>query len=304
MKLGQNFKISLPDHISVMNITAAVSIGALTVAAYLMVTEPFQNYDTVDAVSEAKEQMLQPGDLPEPLHNEADLKADFTETESVPKADDNDKSITEHAVSESADELKVVTNSSKYTSDGMVMIDDIESFDASCYDGNLVFNWITSGKPNNQFEIEKSYDNETFEVFSIAPQPQATEDGKNHYSVEEYIGTEEVAFYRLRKKINKKKYEYSDEIRISCTTKKPDITDIDVFPNGYGSFRILIGTKTVDTFTVTLYDTEDMELATDRYVTQPGENEFVLTSNSISRGEYSLKVTNGQITKEKRVLLK
>jgi hypothetical protein len=186
----------------------------------------------------------------------------------------------------------------------MMMIDDIESFDASCYDGNLVFNWITTGKPNNQFEIEKSYDNETFEMFTVAPQPQKTEDGKNHYSVEEYIGTEEVAFYRLRKKISKKKYEYSDEIRITCTAKKPDITDIDVFPNGYGSFRILIGTKTVDTFTVTLYDTDDMELTTDKYVTQPGENEFILTSNSISRGEYSLKVTNGQITKEKRVLLK
>lgn len=300
MKPGSNFKISLPDHISVMNITAAVAVGALSVAAYLMVTEPFQKYDSVDAVAEAEMQMMQPGDLPETVVDDFDSSDEADELE---RSSGEQVTVAEKKLSVDS-ELKVVSNSSGYTADGMVMIDDIESFDASCYDGNLVFNWITTGKPNNQFEIEKSYDNENFEVFTIAPQPQATEDGKNHYSVEEYIGTEEVAFYRLRKKINKKKYEYSDEIRITCTSKKPDITDIDVFPNGYGSFRILIGTKTVDTFTVTLYDTDDLELATDRYVTQPGENEFVLTSNSISRGEYSLKVTNGQITKEKRVLLK
>ena len=86
MKPGSNFKISLPDHISVMNITAAVAVGALSVAAYLMVTEPFQKYDSVDAVADAEMQMMQPGDLPETVVEDSDFSNEGGENETPSEA--------------------------------------------------------------------------------------------------------------------------------------------------------------------------------------------------------------------------
>jgi len=46
-----------------MNITAGIAVGALTVAAYLMVTEPFQHEDSTDAIVEADQRIVYGGDI-------------------------------------------------------------------------------------------------------------------------------------------------------------------------------------------------------------------------------------------------
>ena len=77
-----------------------------------------------------------------------------------------------------------------------------------------------------------------------------------------------------------------------------------MFPNGYGSFRIVINTVTEDNFRVSLSDIQENELAVDTFEAKTGSNEFLLTSNNIGRGNYILRVTNGSMVKEKRVTLK
>jgi len=296
MRNSSNNRFNLPNHISVMNMTAAVAIGALSMAAFLIATESAELEDQLNAAIEANLLITSGGDL---AYEEQELINDNSTAELINTLEPNTKIDNSNEIFQE-DGIIVDIDASSNTEK---MIDDIESFDASCYDGNLLFSWTTVGKTNNQYEIEKSYDNENFEVFTVAPQPQKS-DGKNIYMVEEYVSSNEVAYYRLRKKVGKKKYEYSGEIEIKCSKEMPGVAEIDVFPNGYGSFRILIDTKVEDSFSVSLYDINDIELAAENFNTKAGSNEFVLNSASISRGEYSLKVTNGTITKEKKVVLK
>lgn len=79
---------------------------------------------------------------------------------------------------------------------------------------------------------------------------------------------------------------------------------IDVFPAGYGTFRILIESDTSDHFTATLSDMVHQEIVTEQYNVAQGKNEFLLDSGEIPRGDYVLKVSNGIITSQKRVTLK
>lgn len=79
---------------------------------------------------------------------------------------------------------------------------------------------------------------------------------------------------------------------------------IDVFPAGYGTFRILIESNATDHFTATLTDILHQEIVAEAYEVVPGKNEFLLDSGEIPRGDYVLMVSNGIITSQKRVTLK
>ncbi len=79
---------------------------------------------------------------------------------------------------------------------------------------------------------------------------------------------------------------------------------VDVFPNGNGSFRIVINSGVAGPYKVTLSDVNETELATEEFQAIEGNNEFILSSNSITRGNYVLRVSNDAMVKEKKVVLK
>ena len=190
------------------------------------------------------------------------------------------------------------------TSRSLLKIDsELQSFEASCNQGALLFSWVTDGSRQYMYEIEKSTDQEHYEVFSRAPAPQKV-DGKYIYTIEETASTTDQAWYRLRKVAGKGKFEFSSEVLVNCAAGTAAQTAVDVFPNGYGSFRIVINAPAASTFRVTLTDVNDRELASRDFDAKPGSNEFTLISDSITRGNYVLRLSNDYMVKEKRVVLK
>jgi hypothetical protein len=278
----------IKEHMKMLNITGGVAIGALLVAGYLMVTTPsFENKSGSKAMKTE-------------LVTEAAISpVVITEPERVITTEKNNVTVAENTV----DDPKI--NSSipaavKEKSGNLQ--EELVSFEASCDGGAIVFNWVTMGNARYAYEIEKTYDKQNYEVFSRAPQPEK-KDGKNFYAVEEATTKDDDAFYRLRKVVGKNKFEYSEPVNVKCANKI-NKTEVDVFPNGYGSFRIVINTQAADQFRVSLTDINDTELASDTYETVPGNNEFLLSSSSITKGNYVLRVTNGNMIKEKKVVLK
>jgi len=267
-----------------LNLAGGVSLAAIAIGGYLVITEPYNEValaeDPIAELNVAKEQNV--GTPVSDNQETKDLKDDNTRSEE-----------------ESIQPKKSV----KYFQPKSDLAEELQSFDASCNNGSLIFNWVTEGGTKYPFEIEKSYDKQSYEVFIRAPQPEK-KDGKNFYSVEEMVSEDEVAFYRLKRIIGKGKYEYSEMVQVKCTKKASGQTEVDVFPNGYGSFRIVINTKVQDTFNVSLFDLNNKELVAGQYEAMPGSNEFQLSSDSISRGNYLLRVTNGSMIKEKKVVLK
>lgn len=95
-----------------------------------------------------------------------------------------------------------------------------------------------------------------------------------------------------------------DSALASIVTEAVPPAQIDVFPAGYGTFRILIESNANDQFTATLTDMLHQEIVAEEYEVVQGKNEFLLDSGEIPRGDYVLKVSNGIITSQKRVTLK
>ncbi|MDQ3049544.1 MAG: T9SS type A sorting domain-containing protein [Bacteroidota bacterium] len=281
----------IKKHVKMLNITGSIAIGALAIAGVLMVT------DTFEAVSESAPSgiVVKAADQEIPVVGEMLNTLEEPATSLIPQA----AKETENQANKSNSTGKskaVVPKTVSFT-------EELQSFEASCNDGALFFQWVTSGGTKYAYEIEKTYDQVTYEVFSRAPQPDK-KDGKNIYSVEESTAKGDEAFYRLRKVIGKGKYEYSEAVKVKCSGMDARSATVDVFPNGNGSFRIVINSGVAGPYKVTLSDVNETELATEEFQAIEGNNEFILSSNSITRGNYVLRVSNDAMVKEKKVVLK
>ena len=67
---------------------------------------------------------------------------------------------------------------------------------------------------------------------------------------------------------------------------------------------ILINTAVAGAYKVALSDVNETELATEEFLAKEGNNEFILSSNSITKGNYVLRVSNDSMVKERKVVLK
>ena len=307
----------IKDHVKILNITGGIAIGALAIAGYLMLSDPLKkeyyaekapvaNFsETALAVDKSLEKTVALADVKDESNQTAsDISSSVTlKKKPVEIAENETDKVEESLVDKTVVEANSANIKRLNSLKSKGIDEELQSFEASCNEGSLIFNWITEGGSKYAYEIEKTYDKLNYEVFSRAPQPEK-KDGKNFYMVEEATGKEDDAFYRLRKVVGKGKYEYSEPVSVMCSKKAIANTEVDVFPNGYGSFRIVINTQVDDSFRVSLSDVNENELVADQFEAKPGSNEFVISSSTISRGNYVLRVTNGSMVKEKRVVLK
>lgn len=291
-----------------MNITGGVAISALAVAGYLLLTNPSEENTALTkegenttkiAAIENEALALEVAPASEMVAGETSASAKEEKSQSKVASKEAKVAISKSTSGKKANALAAASRTGLTKS----IAEELQSFEASCDNGSILFNWVTEGVSKYAYEIEKTYDKVHYEVFSRAPQPEKKE-GKNFYSVEEATEKDENAYYRLRKVIGKGRYEYSDPVQVKCESSISANTDVDVFPNGYGSFRIIINTGSESQFKVSLSDVDENELVADSFDAKPGSNEFIISSNSISRGNYVLRVTNGSMIKEKRVVLK
>lgn len=302
-KQNKNEIKQIKEHIKVLNITGGIAITALAVAGYLMLTNHSATEKPIDQKVRLEASAAAPSvyDMPAPAAHVKNLLSENRLEETAQPILEEAKN---QEVTQIQPEAKVAeTEMMERTMSSRTIAEELHSFEASCDNGAILFNWITEGGAKYAYEIEKTYDKVHYEVFSRAPQPQKKE-GKNFYSVEEATEKDETAYYRLRKVIGKGRYEYSDPVQVKCESAMSANTEVDVFPNGYGSFRILINTGADSQFKVSLSDIDDNELVADNFDAKAGSNEFVISSSSISKGNYVLRVTNGSMIKEKRVVLK
>lgn len=274
-------------HVRMLNITGSIAIGALAIAGVLMIA------DTFEAVSENAHSgiMAEAPDQEIVLHSDNSNLLEETATIIQPEK-----------ISKPSGSQTNKPNSAPAPK-AISFTEELQSFEASCNDGALYFQWVTLGGTKYAYEIEKTYDQVTYEVFSRAPQPDK-KDGKNIYSIEESTTKGDEAFYRLRKVMGKGRYEYSEAVKVKCSGIDASSATVDVFPNGNGSFRIVINSAVAGLYKVTLSDVNETELAIEEFMAKEGNNEFILSSSSITRGNYVLRVSNDAMVKEKKVVLK
>src|SRR5688572_22498808 len=287
----------IKKHVKMLNITGGIAIGALALSGFLLVSDVLESNPDSHIINSSNPEM-EIQETESPLITEVKPEElNKQETYSVQSESKNSNPLA------SSNKAAIRETDSKETK-SMNLEEELQSFEASCSNGAISFHWITSGGSKYAFEIEKTYDHVNFEVFSRAPQPEK-KDGKNVYSVEETATDNDDAFYRLRKVVGRGKYEYSEAVKVKCTGSTEQPAFVDVFPNGNGSFRIVIIASKAGPYKVSLSDVNDAQLATEEFQAQQGNNEFILTSaTEIIKGNYTLRVSNDSMVKEKKVVLK
>ncbi|HEX5002648.1 MAG TPA: hypothetical protein VFW78_09120 [Bacteroidia bacterium] len=277
------------QYVAGLAITGAGAIAMFTYAGYLFITEP--------ASVNVKSPVIE---ISSPAITTASKQ---TETKAIATASAEVKNTAE--VKKQVQKTTLTSASAKEKKSGgkYGKVEEIQSFEVSCNNGSIVFKWVTEGQGKYAYEIEKANEDGTFEVFLRAPQPEK-KDGLNYYNVEEIVDAGEAASYRLKRVIGKNKFEYTEPVTVQCVKKPAKSIMVDVFPAGYGAFRILVNTPVEDHFKVTLFDSEEQEIKSNDYDAAKGSNEFKLEAATVTKGNYMLRITNGSFIKERKITLK
>jgi hypothetical protein len=101
----------------------------------------------------------------------------------------------------------------KLASDLFVPV-ELTSFTAETSENEIILNWTTATELNNQgFEIDRSFDNETFEKIGFVPGFGTTTESKSYtYKITEF--TSGIQYYRLKQIDFDGSYEYSEVIEV------------------------------------------------------------------------------------------
>jgi hypothetical protein len=112
-----------------------------------------------------------------------------------------------------------------------------ESFNAILNNNSVSLNWTTSADiTNDQFEVEKSFDQSNFETSGLVLGAQSINDGIAQFSfkdMDKEILNHDIIYYRLKQANANGKYTYSvvKAVRISHTADQK--MDVQVMPNPY-----------------------------------------------------------------------
>lgn len=109
---------------------------------------------------------------------------------------------------------------------------ELTSFTAEASENEIILNWTTATELNNQgFEIDRSFDNETFEKIGFVPGFGTTTESKSYsYKIVEFASG--IQYYRLKQIDFDGTYEYSEVIEIEGITPG-QFTLFQNFPNPF-----------------------------------------------------------------------
>jgi len=112
------------------------------------------------------------------------------------------------------------------------------AFDAKLKSNDVLLSWATaSERNNNRFEIERSYDNRTFEYAGYVKSNGNTNNLSNYRftDVDAFNHTSAtVIYYRLKTIDNDGSFDYSRSVRVAKENQR-EIEEISVYPNPFNS---------------------------------------------------------------------
>jgi hypothetical protein len=180
---------------------------------------------------------------------------------------------------------------------------ELITFQAECSEGIIRVYWATDRQPKNPVILEVM--NGQGDFIPVEVKAEQERDGDLSTSRVHLDSRVMVASnIRLRLPETEFRNKFSDIVEVVCDTSGTTGPQVDVYPMGRNSFKILIETFYEETYTISLRDLNEIELVTEEFDAVQGTNEFTFNSGTLPRGSYTLKVSNGVITRDKRVTLK
>jgi photosystem II stability/assembly factor-like uncharacterized protein len=135
-------------------------------------------------------------------------------------------------------------------------------FTATVYKNNIILNWSTSSELNNSgFEIEKSYDRESWSYIDFV-EGNGTTTNTNHYSFIDNKISSRIQFYRLKQIDYNGSYEYSNIIEIKVDSPSEFFLEQN-YPNPFNpSTKISFSLKIDSKVTLKIFNMLGKEITT------------------------------------------
>jgi len=177
-------------------------------------------------------------------------------------------------------------------------------FSGSYVNGAVLLEWTTATETNNYgFEIQKRYDNTSFEKIGFVPGNGTTTNGMQ-YSFEDNDLLTGRIYYRLKQLDFNGDFEYSNEIMVEVM----NLTDYQLFQNYPNPFNpsttIKYSVPAQSIIKIALYDIIGNEVSTLFDGIQPsGIHEINLTADNLPSGVYFISMTAQNFSKAIKITL-
>ncbi|MBK9048150.1 MAG: hypothetical protein IPL74_16220 [Bacteroidetes bacterium] len=154
-KQNKNEISQIKEHIKVLNITGGIAITALAVAGYLMLTNnPSPEQPIVQEVRvEASAAATSVYDVPASADQVSNLLSENRIEESAkPSIEEAPEQVAKQTQPE---EKETDADMMERTLSSKTIAEELHSFEASCDNGSILFNWVTEGGSKYAYEVEK-----------------------------------------------------------------------------------------------------------------------------------------------------
>ena len=181
---------------------------------------------------------------------------------------------------------------------------ELTLFSGRYINGNVQLEWTTATETNNfGFEVQKRYDNTSYEKIGFVPGNGTTSNGIQ-YSFEDNDLFAGRIFYRLKQLDFNGEFEYSSEILVEVLI----LTDYQLFQNYPNPFNpstsIKYSVPVQSKIKITLYDIIGNEVSTLFEGIQPsGVHEINLTADNLPSGVYFVSMTAENFNKAIKITL-
>lgn len=181
---------------------------------------------------------------------------------------------------------------------------ELTFFSGSYVNGVVQLNWYTATETNNfGFEVQKRYDNTSYEKIGFVPGNGTTTNGMQ-YSFEDDDLFAGRIFYRLKQLDFNDDFEYSNEIMVEVL----NLTDYQLFQNFPNPFNpttsIKYSVPVQSKIKIALYDIIGNEVSTlFEGIQQSGVYEINLTADNLPSGVYFVSMTAENFSKAIKITL-
>jgi hypothetical protein len=198
-----------------------------------------------------------------------------------------------------------LTGTATYCCSSTTLPVELTEFSGKCIDGKVKLGWTTASETNNDyFKVEKSKDgNEYYSIGTVEGSGNSNE-LKTYYFTDEEDGCLAGCYYRLQQFDYDGASEYSDVIRVECSSNLTSFDNFSLYPNPATDMAFLdIISPNDSPVDVLVFNNRGQQVFEKRIDLIKGYNQYQLSTSSFSNGIYCVVVTNNYRTKSKYILV-
>ena len=164
----------------------------------------------------------------------------------------------------------------------------------------VILNWETAQEQNNNgFEIERRLNNENlFSKIGFVPSlaPGGNSSTALNYSYTDFNNFAGESYYRLKQVDLDNKFEYSKVVKVNM----PENSQMQLYPNPAVTYTLLVFSKSTKKVVANIFSANGQLVKS--ITIADGQNQQLIDVATLAKGEYTIRITNGETSETLKLL--